>query len=82
MQNIPNQTITGLNSEELSRDTEESYDRLIKELDPGIFEEVENFTVSCECSTQTREIQEELDEAEKSPFRSLHLDKQRHMLKS
>ena len=66
IQNILNQTITGLNSEELSWVTEESFDRLIKELDPGIFEEVENWTVSRKYSTLTHEIQEELDEAEKS----------------
>lgn len=66
MQNIPDQTISGLNSEELSWVSDESVDRLIKELDPEIFKDVEYFTENCEYSKLTREIEAELDEAEKS----------------
>ena len=48
MNNVPRREISGLSTDELDWVTEESCDRMIKELDPNIFNEVDNFLFDCD----------------------------------
>ena len=66
MSNIPNQMISGLSSDELQWITEESCDRMIKELDPDIFKDIDEFVSENEYAELPEEIISELSDAEKS----------------
>lgn len=66
MSNIPNEMISGLSSDELQWITEESCDRMIKELDPDIFKDIDEFVSENEYAELPEEIISELSDAEKS----------------
>ena len=68
MTNIPNQTISGVSTEELQWITEESSERMIKELDIEMFKDLDTFMDENENQYQEllNKILNELIEAEKS----------------